>query len=112
LAGQVGPHQRFLLAQPLAHLASLDELLARRGKTKAIVALGHTILTLAYHLLTRTTDDQELGARYFDERDQPRVTRRLVHRLEALGYTVPLDRPAAGRRRPPAAGQAFHRKTG
>ena len=75
--------------------AQYHRLLARRGKKKAIVALGHTILTIAYHLLTRTTDYQELGALYFDERDQQRVTRRLVHRLEALGYTVQLDRPAA-----------------
>jgi transposase len=75
--------------------AQYHRLLARRGKKKAIVALGHTILTIAYHLLTTTTDYQELGALYFDERDQQRVTRRLVHRLEALGYTVQLDRPAA-----------------
>jgi len=36
-----------------------------------------------------------LGALYFDEPDQQRVTRRLVDRLEAFGYTVQLDRPAA-----------------
>src|SRR5207302_7420234 len=42
-----------------------------------------------------TTDYQELGALDFDEPDQQRVTRRLVDRLEAFGYTVQLDRPAA-----------------
>jgi len=36
-----------------------------------------------------------LGALYFDEPDQQRVTHRLVDRLEAFGYTVQLDRPAA-----------------
>jgi len=36
-----------------------------------------------------------LGAFDFDEPDQQRVTRRLVDRLEAFGYTVQLDRPAA-----------------
>jgi transposase len=75
--------------------AQYHRLLGRRGKKKAIVALGHTILIIAYHLLTRATEYQQLGALYFDERDHQRVTRRLVHRLEALGYTVQLDRPAA-----------------
>lgn len=75
--------------------AQYHRLLGRRGKKKPIVALGHTILIIAYHLLTRATEYQELGALYFDERDQQCVTRRLVHRLEALGHTVQLDRPAA-----------------
>jgi hypothetical protein len=36
----------------------------------------------------------DLGGRYFDERDRHTVERRLVARLEGLGYTVSLD-PAA-----------------
>jgi len=40
-------------------------------------------------------DYADLGPRYFDERDEQHVTRRLVHRLEALGYSVQLERPAA-----------------
>jgi transposase len=75
--------------------AHYQRLLARRGKKKAVVAVGHTILTIAYHLLTDAADYQDLGGLYFDQRDQQHLTRRLVHRLEALGYTVQLDRPAA-----------------
>lgn len=75
--------------------AQYRRLLARRGHKKAIVAVGHTILTIAYHLLTDATEYQDLGAEYFDRRDQRHLTRRLVHRLEALGYTVQLDRTAA-----------------
>src|SRR2546430_2142160 len=41
--------------------AQSPRLLGSRGKKKAIVALGPTILTIAYPLLTRTTDYQELG---------------------------------------------------
>jgi hypothetical protein len=40
-------------------------------------------------------DYADLGPRYFDERDELHVTTRLVHRLEALGYSVQLERPAA-----------------
>jgi len=71
--------------------AQFRRLAARRGKKKAAVAVGHTILTIVYHLLTEGTSYQDLGAQYFDERDRQRVERRLVHRLEALGYTVALE---------------------
>ncbi len=75
--------------------AQYHRLAARRGKKKAVVALGHTILTIAYHVLTEETTYHDLGPLYFDQRDQQRVARRLVGRLEALGYTVQLDHSAA-----------------
>ena len=77
------------------YLATQYHLGARRGKKKAVVALGHTILTIAYHLLTEQTTYQDLGPTYFDHRDQQRVTQRLVARLEALGYAVSLNHSAA-----------------
>jgi transposase len=75
--------------------AQFRRLAARRGKKKAAVAVGHTILVIVYHLLTEGTSYQDLGPQYFDERDRQRVERRLVHRLEALGYTVALEPAAA-----------------
>ena len=74
--------------------AQYRRLAARRGRKRALVAVGHTILVIAYHLLTRQTCYQELGAHYFDERDRQAVERRLIRRLQALGYKVSLD-PAA-----------------
>src|SRR5919198_6154261 len=68
--------------------AQYHRLITRRGKKKAVVAVGHTILTIAYHLLADGTDYADLGPHYFDERDEQDVTRRLVNRLEALGYSV------------------------
>lgn len=70
---------------------------ARRGKKRAAVAVGHTILIIVYHLLKRGTTYEELGRDYFDARDREVVERRLVRRLEALGNKVtlqPID-PAA-----------------
>ena len=75
--------------------AQYHRLITRRGKKKAVVAVGHTILTIAYHLLRDEANYAELGPTYFAERDQQHVTRRLVNRLEALGYSVQLERPAA-----------------
>jgi transposase len=63
---------------------------ARRGTKKAEVAVAHTLLVIAYHVLTRHEPYQDLGVNYFDERDRQAVERRLVRRLERLGYTVAL----------------------
>ena len=59
------------------------------------VALGHTILVIIYHILTRCEPYRELGPTHFDERDRHRVEQRLVHRLQRLGYTVNLEPIAA-----------------
>ena len=75
--------------------AQFRRLTARRGRKKAAVAVGHTILVIAYWLLTRPDLYHDLGSTYFDEHDRTRVQRRLVHRLEALGYSVQLKPRAA-----------------
>ena len=62
---------------------------------KAAVAVGHAILVIAYHLLSRHTDYVAMGAGYFDRRDEHYLTHHLVQDLEAMGYTVQLQRSAA-----------------
>jgi transposase len=74
--------------------AQYRRLAARRGRAKAAVAVAHSILIIVHHVLTEGTVYCDLGANYFDERDRQGVERRLVHRLEGLGYTVSLT-PAA-----------------
>jgi transposase len=71
--------------------AQYRRLAARRGKKKAAVAVGHSILVIAYYVLTRKETYQDLGPHYFDERDRERVKQRLVHRLEDLGYGVTVE---------------------
>jgi transposase len=75
--------------------AQYRRLAARRGAKKATIAVGHTILTIAYYLITRSTTYEDLGAGYFDERDRDGVRRRLVARLEKLGYKVATEPTAA-----------------
>ncbi len=65
----------------------------RRGKKKAIVAVGRSILVIVWHLLS---DDQahfhDLGPDYFDKRRGPeRLKHSHVRQLEALGYKVTLE---------------------
>jgi transposase len=71
--------------------AQYRRLAARRGTSRAAIAVGHSILVIAYHLLRRGTVYRDLGPNYFDERDRAAVERRLVRRLESLGYTVSLQ---------------------
>jgi transposase len=71
--------------------AQYRRLAARRGKKRAIVALGHTILVAAYHMLKDEVDYRDLGADYFDRRQRERTTAHLVSRLHGLGYEVKLE---------------------
>jgi transposase len=66
--------------------AQYRRLAARRGKKRALVALGHTILVIVYRILRRGTAYEELGAEYLDSLEPERQTRQLVRRLEKLGH--------------------------
>jgi transposase len=66
--------------------------LARRiGKKKAAMAVGHSILVIAWHLLTNDCDYADLGGDYFVRRDADRARQRAVAQLQALGYQVTLQ---------------------
>ena len=77
--------------------AQYQRLAARRGKKKAAVAVGHSILIIAYHLLHHACPYVDLGETYFEQRDPAALQRRLVHRLQNLGLRVTIDplEPAA-----------------
>jgi transposase len=69
--------------------------LARRiGKKQAAIAVGHSILVIAWHLLTDDRDFEDLGADFFTRRDAVRARSRAISQLEAMGYRVTLE-PAA-----------------
>ena len=78
------------------YLAAQYWRLARRiGKKKAAVAVGHSILVVAWHLLADDCDYQDLGGDYFVRRDTDRQRQRAVAQLQALGYRVVLEPLAA-----------------
>jgi transposase len=68
----------------------------RRGKQRAIVAVGRSILVIVWHLLSDPTGRfHDLGADFYDTRIGPeRAKRNHIRQLEALGYKVTLE-PAA-----------------
>jgi len=65
-------------------------LASRRGKKRAIVAVGHTMLVMIYHILRDEIDYHELGPDYFDRLRTPHLTRYHVKRLQSLGFDVTL----------------------
>jgi transposase len=67
---------------------------ARRGKKRAIVAVGHALLVTVYHMLRTKKPYQDLGADHFDRLDPERQIRYHVRRLADLGKKVTLE-PAA-----------------
>jgi transposase len=76
--------------------AQYRQIARRRGPNKAAVAVAHSLLDLIWHLLSTGECFQDLGDDFFIRRRDPaRETRRLVHQLEQLGYTVTLATTAA-----------------
>ena len=65
-----------------------------RGHKKAVVAVGHQILEIAYYIMRDAVTYRELGSDYFARRDRDRATKRHVKQLEALGYHVTLESAA------------------
>jgi transposase len=76
-----------------------DRICRRRGKKRACVAVGHSILRIAYSLLAQPRDYHDLGPEYFERRSEEKLKENLVHRLRQLGYDVtvtkPTEKPAA-----------------
>lgn len=63
-------------------------LAAHRGKPRAAMAVGRTILQAAYHMLLRGEPYNELGTDYLDQLDRERTAKRLLKRLDSLGYDI------------------------
>jgi transposase len=103
LSGKTRKGKRWLrqLLVEIAHVASKTKHMylaaqykrsaARRGKKRALMAVGHTMLTIVSMMLTRRQPYQDLGAAYVDQREQQRVERRLVQGVERLGDKVSLQ---------------------
>jgi transposase len=75
--------------------AQFHRLRARRGAKKAIGAVAASMLTAIYHMLKDGTLYQDLGADHFDRTSKPAQTKRLIARLQTLGYQVQITPVAA-----------------
>jgi len=83
--------------------AKYKRVAARRGAKRAIMAVAHRLLIIAYHVIARREPYHELGADYLERRRPAAIVDRLVQRLRHLGVevTVTADAPSGV---PPAGG--------
>jgi transposase len=68
--------------------AQFGRIAARRGKKRALIAVAHSLLVVAYEVLKNKEHYRELGADFFDDLSKDQVKRRLVQRLKKLGFQV------------------------
>jgi hypothetical protein len=73
------------------YLAAQYQRLVKRMGKKALVAVGHSILVIVYHVLATRTSYQELGGDYFDQRHVAHHRARLIRQLEGLGLKVTVE---------------------
>lgn len=71
--------------------ARYHRLAARRGKKRALVAIGRSILVSIWHMLSRRVPYQDLGADYYDQRRKETKVEYLTKQLARLGFTVQLN---------------------
>jgi len=62
-----------------------------KGKHRALVAVGHSILVIVYHVLARQLSYQELGTDYFDKQNLEKQRRLFIRKLEALGVKITVE---------------------
>jgi hypothetical protein len=70
--------------------ARYHRLAARRGKKRALIAVGHSILKSVYHILKGNEHYKELGADYLNKKIESKRKAYLKKELERLGYQVEL----------------------
>jgi len=70
--------------------AKYRRIAVRRGPMRALVAVQHSILTAAWHMLTNGDLYQDPGADYFSAKHPAKTKARAINQLEALGFRVNL----------------------
>ena len=75
----------------------------KHGQRKAIVAVAHRILIIAFCILRDGTEYREMGGDYFDRLHPERTRDRLIRRLQSLGHNVVLTPPTETATPPPSA---------
>ena len=66
-------------------------LLKRLGRKKALVAVGHSLLVIIYHVLERDQTYTELGGDYFDRHHVEQQRDYYLRRLQMLGLKISVE---------------------
>jgi prefoldin subunit 5 len=63
-------------------------MIARRGKKKALIAIGHKILCASYHIIKNKEAFKDLGYEYLIERKKKNRLEYLKRELKEHGYKI------------------------
>ncbi len=65
-----------------------DSLVGRRGKKRALVAVGHKIIIAAYFILKNKEPYKDLGSDFLDQKNRDKQIKRHLRQLRDLGVDV------------------------
>jgi transposase len=68
--------------------AHARNLMRRRGATRGLVAVAHSLLLVIYHVLKCDTEYHDLGPKFLDRLREKQLVRFHLKRLQQLGLTV------------------------
>ncbi|MGE5428908.1 MAG: hypothetical protein ACM3O8_13525 [Methylococcaceae bacterium] len=68
--------------------AKYESMIARRGKKRALIAIGHKILCASYHIIKNKEAFADLGYEYLAERKKKNRLEHLKRELKEQGYKV------------------------
>jgi transposase len=74
--------------------AKYYSLVGRRGKKRALIAVGHKILIMVYYILKTGMPYKELGKDYLNRRREDKIVKGHMKRLKDLGYEVAIKKAA------------------
>jgi transposase len=75
--------------------AHARNLMRRRGSTRGLVAVAHSLLVVIYHMLKRGTEYLDLGSDFLDRTREKHLVRFHLKRLQQLGLNVTVEPTAA-----------------
>jgi transposase len=79
-----------------SYLASVfKRVMIHRGKKRALIAVAHSVLVIAWHMLTDRKPYRDLGPDYFERSRSEQVRRYHTRKLERLGFVVTLHTQSA-----------------
>ena len=68
--------------------SQFKRLAARRGIKRALMAVAHSIIIIAYSMMKKAKSYEELGGDYFDRINKSQLQNHLIRRLQQLGVAV------------------------
>lgn len=72
-----------------------DSLVGRRGKKRALIAIGHKILIATYYILQDKVAYKELGAEYLQEIKKEKQIKRHIQLLKEMGVEIEIKKQVA-----------------